>query len=243
MTTNAPEGRKYDSFVVPNGTWVLEAPSTWADLVGLSLEEVDYRRYFDNVGGRHGLYIADRPFGYVVIEAGAECRPVFPLGNAKPVIRQTLAVARQIHKGELGRSVPIPPLRYVRQPFEDGQKLGVTKGHQRRRGYGWVKLDDLGEMTVGYRPDKQIELILGYFQFSGHLRYEDLRPVGTLVDVVWGSELEIKAGEVEVLSLTPEKFREMAEEDTSELWVRRGFAYTILRLQALGVEPSVIQTA
>ena len=245
--TNAPEGRTYiiksilddreieTPFVVPNGKWVLDG--CWHNVVGDQEREIqnvklDTRRH----GSENWITISDKPFGVVT-------KMLYDTTAPWHVVRQRLQVARQIHHGELGKSVRIPSVDYVRQPFGPHQKLSVTKAHQRRRGLGWVKLADLGEVTVGYNPDKWIELVLGYFQFSGHLHYVDGSAVGTLVDTVWGSSLDIKAGEVEVASMTPEQFRYHADLDTSELWIRRGFAFTILRLQALGVAPSVVQTA
>lgn len=213
--------------VVPNGKWVARG---FGLPVGLERDELEELEYHDKDGRYHRLFVGYKSFGLVGTDSEG---------------RKTLVYARQVHKGELGQGVRIPALDYVRQPFEPNQELSM-KARERRRGrYGWVKLADLGEMTVGHRPDKQGELVLSYWQFSGHRNYrhyENDQDGGQLVDVAWGSSLDIENGTAEFKSLTREQFREECS-DTSEVWVRRGFAYTILRLQALGVQPEVMQSA
>ena len=117
------------------------------------------------------------------------------------------------------------------------------KARERRRGqYGWVKLSELGEWAVGYNVDEHVDLILGYWQFSGHQFWQNGEHIDQLVDVAFGADYDIKDGTADFMSLTREQFRKECY-DTSELWIRRGFAYTILRLQALGVQPEVPQHA
>lgn len=232
---------KETPFVVPNGKWVLEKTliaGRWSWLVGIDNSELEQVTLHSLYGTYEVLYISDKPFGYICAD-----EEDVDQSEVKPSGRKTLVYARQIHKGELGRGVHVPRLSYVRQPFESHRGLHM-KARERRRGQrGWVKLVDLGEMAgCGYRPDAQIELVLGYWQFSGHLSWENGRRVGTLVDVAWGAPYDIKDGTAEFRSLTQEQFREECS-DTSEVWVRRGFAYTILRLQALGVQPEFLQPA
>lgn len=213
---------------VPNGMWT--SPGHFGQPVGVNHDELQVLQYTTKEGSRRQLFISDRPFGFVSVDSEG---------------RKTLDFARQIHKGQLGRGVRIPTLDYVRQPLAPHRGLGMKARDRRRGQYGWVKLADLGEMTVGYRPDKQVELILGYWQFSGHRNYryyENDQDGGQLVDVAWGSSLDIEDGTAEFKSLTRSQFREECN-DTSEVWVRRGFAYTILRLQALGVQPDVLHPA
>jgi hypothetical protein len=214
--------------VVPNGKWVAGG---FGLPVGLERHELEELEYHDKDGRYHRLVVGYKPFGLV---------------GTDPEGRKTLVYSRQVWKGELGRGVRIPTLDYVRQPLASHRGLGM-KARERRRGqYGWVKLADLGEMSgCGYRPDKEVELILDYWQFSGHRNYryyENNQDGGQLIDVAWGSRLDIETGNAEFKSLTREQFREECS-DTSEVWVRRGFAYTILRLHALGVQPEVMQPA
>lgn len=232
-------------YVVPNGKWVMERPSYgWSWLVGTTWDKLEDVEIDTRHGLNRTLYISDGPFAYVATDFEDVDMTTSP-ASVKSTGRKTLHYAQQIHKGELGRGVPIPRLDYVRQPLEPHQKPNVTKARERRRGqHGWVKLADLGEMShgVGYSPDRQVDLVLGYWQYSGHVSWRLGQRVGTLVDAIWGSALDIQLGNIDVKSLTKEQFREECS-DTSEVWIRRGFAYTILRLQALGVRPEVTQTA
>lgn len=224
-------------FVVPNGKWVMEETlvagrSSW--LVGIDHSELKQATLSSLYGAHEVLYISDKPFGYVC----ADEEDVDPLSlQVKPGRRKTLVYARQVHKGELGRGVRIPWLDYVREPLAPHRGHNMKARDRRRGQYGWVKLVDLGEMTVGYRPSDLVELILGYWQFSGHRNYQD---DGQLVDVAWGSHHDIKDGTAEFRSLTCKQFRDECD-DLSEMWVRCGFARTILRLQALAVQPEATQ--
>jgi len=224
-------------YVVPNGMWVMERLyDSHGGLSGVSRDEVevinlDTRRYSSKF-----LWVSSKPFGFTNTQ--------YSWSDYNIIYRRRLDVARQIHKGELGQSIPTPHLDYVRQPFTAHQKMSVTKARERRRGqHGWVKLADLGEVAAGYNVDQQIELILKYWKFSGHVQYEDSDPVDNFVDIVLGSSLEIKSGDIEVLGTTREEFGEWAKMAWEDLWIRRGFAYTILRLQALGIESDVLQPA
>lgn len=267
--TNAPEGRTYfkkqwvldpdvasgkrpsqhvgyytqDDYVVretplfiPNGKWVMERPSapwgSWFVGTEVQIEHI----VLDSLHGYpHILYVSDWPFGCVV---ALEDEPIV-YGSKNPQGRGGyLNVARQVWKGELGRGIRTPTLDYVRQPFGPHEKLAMKPRERRRGQHGWIQLAHLGEVTVGYRPDDQVNLILGYWNFSSRRNFKD---GGRLVGVAWGSSLDIKSGDAEVRYLTQEQFRKECS-DTSEVWVPRGFVYTILRLQALGVQPEVLQT-
>lgn len=212
--------------IVPNGKWILESYHGIGQVLHGGKGDMELQSF--NPDGRNGVtvYVGDKPFGYVIGD-GHYDRP-----------RLRLVSARQVHKGELGRGVPTSHLNYVRQPFKPGEKLHMS-ARDRRRGYGWVKLSELAEIVVGYNPDEWIQLVLNYWRFSGHLEYRHGEAIGTLVDTMWGSKFDITSGEQEEVSMT---FQEFATADPSELWIRRGFAYTILRLRALGVKPEVLQT-
>ena len=231
-------------FVVPNGKWVMERPLIcWSWLVGIDHSELEQVTLHSLYGTYEVLYISDKPFGYICVDEEDVDQSVHP-AEVKSNGRKTLVYARQVHKGELGRGVRTPMLDYIRQPLASHRCPGMKSRERRRGQYGWVKLSDLGEMSgCGYRPNKEVELILSFWQFSGHRNYryyENDQDGGQLVDVAWGSSLDIELGTAEFKSLTQSQFRKECD-DTSEVWVRRGFAYTILRLQALGVQPVVPQ--
>lgn len=224
--------------VVANGKWVLEVPRPhkWAWPVGEDTDKHDFLRFTDEYGSSRALFIGDKPFGFVFAEEEDVDQTVYP---PVPTGRRRLVCARQIHKGELGRSIPFERLPYVRQAFEKGQKPNVTRPRERRRGYGWVRLIDLVDATgLSYE-----EVVFGYWDYSGHRSYENGQSSGQLLDIVWASFEEDIKGEVpSVLSLT----RSDAETTLmawkrSRIWVRRGFAYTVLRLQTLGVQPYAMQ--
>lgn len=224
--------------VVPNGMWVLERPSFgWAWLTGVEFKELELFEYHDKDGIYHRLYSCDKPFGYIVADGDDVDHSVNPK-VVKSSGRKTLVYARQVHKGELGQGVRTPTLDYVRQPLAPHRGLAM-KARERRRGqYGWVQMCDLGmAASMPFRRLDWIELVLGYWQFSGHVSWKNGQQV--LVDTMRGSAHEIELGNTTVVSMTLEQFRAEAEEDSDELWIRRGFAYTILRLQALGVKPEV----
>jgi len=226
-------------FVVSNGMWVKEC--YWSGrVVGVERDEIEEICYTDRNGGRRRLLICDKPFGIVEREY-AEPRTY---DNPDPSVRRRLLCARQVHKGELGQSVNIPRLSYVRQAFEPGTRSSVTKSRERRRSNrGWVRLIDLVKVT-----NLEVEdIVFGFWEFSGHLNYRFLNKDqvgGTLLDmVVASSPDDIKGKCPEVFSTTQLEALGMIDDSLEDLWVRRGFADTVLRLIALGVRPEIIQPA
>lgn len=213
--------------VVPNGKWVLESFHGLGQVLHSGEGDMELESFMPDGPNHVTVHVGDRPFGYVVADGHCD-RP-----------RLRLVSARQVHKGELGRGVPTLQLTYVRQPYRPNERPNLSARDQ-RRGRGWVMLSELAELTVGYNPNEWTKLVLGYWAYSGHLSYEFGRPNGTLVDTMWGSKLDITFGDQEEVSMTYDQF---ASADPSELWIRRGFAYTILRLRSLGVKLEVPQTA
>lgn len=220
--------RAQTTHIVPNGKWV--ATTGYPPVVGVERSELEMVEYHDKKGVYQSMFICDKPFGFVSMDSYG---------------RKTLVYARQVHKGELGQGVHIPTLECVIQASGPDTDPRASKAARKRRRRGWVKLAQLGEASVGYSPKSQVELVLGYWRFSGHRNhwhYSNDQTGGQLVDVAWGSSLDIKLGIAEFRSLTMKQFRKECS-DTSEVWVRRGFALTILRLLALGVQPVVPQHA
>lgn len=225
--------------VVPNGKWVVEdglyGKYSW--LVGIGPRQLRVVTVETPSRVRH-IHVSDRPFGFVVAEDEDIDRSANPVA-VRPNGGKSLVYARQVHECELSHGVRTPHLNYVRQPLAEGHGLHMSARERRRGQRGWIKFVDLGEVAACHcNPDKMIELILGYWQFSGHKSPDG----GRLVDVAWGSGLDIKSGNAQFDSLTREQFRKECS-DPSEVWVGRGFAYTILRLQALGVPPEPTQLA
>jgi hypothetical protein len=223
-------------FVVPNGKWVMERPNhgySWR--VGVDLDELEVFWYTDEHCMSRVLYICDKPFGYVVVRYEDMDESVCP---PEPIGAKRLFHARQIHKGELGQSVPIPRLNYVRQAFAEGTKPNVINAREcKRSNLGWVRLTELAEaaeLSLG-------ETVYAYWDFSGHRnskRYQNDQDGGQLLDIVVASAKdEIEEMVPDVKSVTKQEALDLIRESVRVLWVRRGFAATVLRLVALGVEP------
>lgn len=234
------------SHIVPNGKWVMERPHGYAWIIGESLDEIEQLRYTDKYDVDRVLYISDKPFGWITAEEEDVDKTVYP---PVPNGRRRLRYAQQIHKGELGQGVPVERLPYVRQAYEDHQKPSVRHAHERRRGYGWVRLADLVEATgLSYG-----DIVFGYWDYSGHKNYpiyDNGQEGGMLLDVVNAvTGLEIEGRTPRVHSMTQGAMFERLSSfsdcwpSIEEIWVRRGFAYTVLRLQALGVQPYAMQPA
>ncbi len=211
--------------IIPNGMWVLEVPKwrPYGKFVGLQPEgEV---RYANRDGTEYVVYYDTVPFGLITPNRGGF----------------VLTSARQVHRGELGQAVRIPSVNYVREPIKDGKSPNVIKARERRRGhYEWLKLGDLAEMAgAGYNPDKWLQLVLDYWDFS--LMREGYPKTEIVQRFAWGTSLDIRTGDFAQEVMTREVFER--ENDPSELWVTGGLAKTILRLQALGYSPQVRQIA
>ena len=258
--TNAPEGRTYISYswetteqtkecrdrffvprwpqdyvlvetphIVPNGKWVMEGRPGWGEswLVGAEWNEIEQITLTGKSGQPYDtrtLYICDKPFGFIARHDDLDYSD-----TPKSELRKTLVCARQVHKGELGQSVPIPQLKYVR-------------ADDKKRGNGWVRLTDLAQ-AAGLSVE---DIVFGFWQYSGHCNYSSYnndQNGGQLLDIVdASSEYEIRHKLPVIYSLTKAGMARFLEEIfIDRIWVRRGFAYTVLRLLTLGVRPEVTQ--
>lgn len=234
---------KATTHVVPNGKWVMERDYGCTRLIGIERDELEEVEFIDpedtGMVPRRTLLVSDKPFGFVSV--CDHSRPSYESAPAMP-LRMRLYCARQVHKGELGQTVPIPRLPYVRQAFEPGKKPMVHKARERKRSnLGWVRLSDLcyaAQLTPR-------DLIFGYWRYSGHLNYRYLekdQDGGQLLDiVVAASSADIRREVPTVVSATQHEAASLICESVEDIWVRRGFAYTVLRLLALGVRPEVKQ--
>lgn len=215
---------------VPNGMWYREwGYGRQGTLVGADWADIEQRRYTDEQGAERTALVWGGPFGIVTSDYGD--------------IRKTLTCARQIHKGELGSVVSTAPLPYVRQAALK-QRIGMSARERRRSNLAWVRFTDLAKAAY-VSPNRMTQMVLNCWQFSGHLFYPEgvHKPVATLVDITLASsEDEIKGRLPEDHAVDRASFRAYAVQNTETLWIRRGFAYTILRLQALGYMPAM-QTA
>jgi hypothetical protein len=140
--------------------------------------------------------------------------------------------ARQIHKGELGRYVEVELPLVARELREKGSN------RSRKRGDGWVKLPEVVEMS-GLTIE---QVVLDHWMFveardrSGYVaEYKDVR-----IELILGDRDQIHKRIVPAsLKLNPSKaeFEAMLADDTfdwSQIWIRRGFARTVLLLNRYG---------
>lgn len=258
--TNAPEGRTYEScerkalnsavayydvlradwcfpeedfvniwtkHVVPNGMWVMERQP--GRLVGVTRDEIEELELCDESGIHTVLCVSKKPFGYIVPEFENEYE--FTDNPWPSVTHTTLRYARQVHKGELSQAVPL---------FKE---VAYVRADDKKRGNGWVRLTDLA-IAAGHTVE---EIVFGYWEFSGHRNYwyyENDQEGGQLLDIVVAqaaNEIEHKVPTVEFA--TKDEADRLIRESFEDLWVRRGFAYTTLRLMTLGIQPLVTQFA
>lgn len=211
--------------VIPDGTWIMERPSFgWLWLIGVEHSELTDLSITSENGVSRTLYLCDRPFGYVVVDSDdIDVIARMP----RPGTRKRLYSARQVHKGELSHGVPLQ------------EKIGYVRANDKKQGNGWVRLSGLVRATDIAAED----LIFSYWQFSQHLNHqwhENDQQDSQLVDVViaWTTN-EILHKDPEVEFFTREQMRRHLSCSTDQnIWIRRGFAYTILRLLALGYKPA-----
>ncbi|MBI3889164.1 hypothetical protein HY312_01115 [Candidatus Saccharibacteria bacterium] len=219
--------------VVPNGKWIMNMSGFYTKwLVGINHSELETVSLDTTRGADNMLFISDKPFGFVTAD-----KAVRPPGclHVEPVGRRILLHSRQIHKGELGQSIPIPRPEYVR-------------ACDKSRGNGWVRLESLAEVAGLAKTIDAIELVTDYWNFSGHRDYLSSRGDNLVtqqrVDVVEATDDdEIKGKNPEVFATNQGGFKIRTRRNPGAVWIRRGFAFTILRLTALGVRPETFQSA
>lgn len=222
--------------VVPNGLWVMETPYCKNSIIGVT-DELRELWYIDKHSATRTLFINPEPFGCVTAD-GSEV--VVAPGVGRQSGRLRLSCARQIHQSELGRTVPIPRINYVRQAFESGQKPNVRKPRERRRSnLGWVRLTDLAT-AANMNP---ADIVQKFWMFSGHLNHwtdgtgQSGQNGSLLLDMIMTADPADIAGKYpSVISANWEQSKRDVDATPEIIWVRRGFAYTVLRLLALGYE-------
>lgn len=226
--------------VVPNGKWVMERSCGWAKLVGVTREELEEFCYTDKHGARIILYVSDKPFGFIAAEDGEYVRGH---DEARLVGNLRLYSARQIHKGELTQSgVPFPKLTLVREDPSLARKYGnFPRGRSQKRNHArWARLVDA--VTASGLPD--MELIHAYWRFIGFSVDHAHDRHGTFLHVVYGNAEEVSSPDRKIEYYSRSEFDQSLwwTEKYHEMWIRAGFAKTILQLLELGVTPEFLQT-
>lgn len=172
------------------------------------------------------LLVGDQPFGVITEE---EREGSDPLDHGGLYFH----CARQIHKGELGRRPQIVRPQFVREAPDhfmgeegrDGQP--ITARNLRRGKKGWAQLQEVAEL-VGMDPE---EMVRRYYLFTDESAPR-LQIMRGGPEVIVGRK--IRRDEVEVFY--PHAFAELFG-DPRQIWIRQGFALTILYLKYFGYEP------
>lgn len=224
-------------FVVPNGTWVAELPLFGRNrLIGVDHSLVRSKSIDERYGVHRWLYMSDRPFGFATY-IGDDWEEGYSMPLSGPM---SLIYARQIHKGELGQGVPIPKLKFAREEAVKPATVGnfTRNRHQRRNHIRWARLSDVVSATG--RP---VYGLLSYTWAFGdwHPHYE----LGQRIDVRYGADhVEVSSATMKRTSLTIDELsRQIMDGRLDQIWIRSGFANTILRLIALGYQPQAITIA
>jgi len=182
-------------------------------------EEKCYKEIMNSSLYRVFMFVGSEPFGIMSYETA----------KSERVGGLYFESARQVHKGELGRGLKVTMptcAREARKPDpEDPQP-----SRDRRRHYAcWARLSEVAELM-----GLSIEEVLKRF----HL-FADADARG--VPVLFASEREEIHGKVipksAIRRFREDAFPQLFDRDLSTIWVRRGFAKTMLRLQALGYTP------
>jgi hypothetical protein len=225
------EQRRLDhTFTVPDGMWVMrqlyarQAESLvlgHPDSLNLGRE---YLRGWDDT-----LLFSPEPFAVIHVVYGE-----VPDGGPTGVPHGAyLHRARQVHKGELGQSIPVKLPLVARDLWPRGSN------RDRKRGGGWVRLVDAAEMA-GLSIERFV---------LDHWLFVEARDRSYYADPYKDVRIEmIRARDRETihkqpvdrsrrLSFTKAEFEAILADNSTlwyEYWIRRGFARTVLLLQRYG---------
>lgn len=140
--------------------------------------------------------------------------------------------ARQIHKGELGQFVPVELPLVAREAAPERP----WTNRDRRRGDGWVRLTDAAEMA-GLSIE---ELVLDHWLFVEARSYPDAW-TDVKIEMIRAQYREQIHKQVvsrhRRVAFSKDQIKAMASNENTiwdELWIRRGFARTVLLLQKYG---------
>ncbi len=227
----------YADLIVPNGMWVMERPSfghTW--LIGAESHEVVPVSIDDRANQRRTLYTANKPFGFVQSEEA-----VYLPGTQVPTGSQRLSYARQVHKGELGKGVSIPRLRFAREHPDNSPKYHnfPRNRDQRRNPFRWARLSNV----VAASGASARRLMSSYWPFVGQSYDTAGQRIGEFLHVRFGNTCDDISNQI--ISHSCFTFEElgnriMCGQNLDNIWIRAGLANTFLRLIALGYQPIAV---
>lgn len=216
-------------YYVQDGMWVWEYEYSGASMhfIGPGAANVKEIKLDRTDLGWARIYVSTQPFGVLI--GGYE------LGDG-----HRLFCARQVHKAQLGRSPSgDPKLTIAREAPNPAKAMDdVPRGRNQKRNHiCWASLASVIEAS-GLTP-KQV--LLGYWPFVGRSFDETNSRFGTLLHITWAADVErIRATTGKHTYHTENEIHmiiDCGEGLLAEVWIRAGFAKTILRLLALGVKP------
>lgn len=216
-------------YYVPNGMWVWEANYSGASIefIGPGAANVRRVKLDRSPRGYKCIYVSSEPFGLLI-------------GGYEGSDDRRFFYARQICKGELGRSPSgDPKLEIAREAPDLSRKMhNFPRGRSQKRNHiCWARLTDVVEASSLSAE----ALLLSYWPFIGKSFDCSTDRYDTLLHVVAAPLKLIKTGRPRVLFLDQDGVREMLTGSIDDVWIRAGFAKTILRLQALGYPPAAVE--
>lgn len=247
-----PGERGVDQILVPHGYWVLEACSYAGGgavkfrVLGRDAELVKWHRLNSYGYGKRWLLVCPRVFGIESYLPGAEGRWFVP--------------ARQVHKGELGRTVPIA-LGALSGPSLVVKESKARYAHRHSSGRhknGWMQLAEVAkaaemaprDLIIRYLPYTDTdqpslqtvitpnhEHIRGMVLKDADWRTDDIlaHAHGDYEDAprIWG----VQSQQLDRLELVLDRVGPYV------VWIRQGFGNAVLRMVAIGHRPELERTA
>lgn len=212
-------------YVVDDGLWVAEAFTSGDARHDFTLGSAEVKTIVleTSASGQRVLLVSSEPFGVVCTEG--------------PGYGKYFRSARQINQGQLGQYVPIVnKIQFAREA-----KPGVVGSRDLRRSHvGWARVTDLVRAS-GLTLE---ETLLGFWAFVD-FTYDPYAwsPVfKPTMDMHWSSERHQIHNQLPKppIALTEDDLRRALDDagvDWNVVWLRKGYANTVLRLLALGCKP------
>jgi len=164
------------------------------------------------------LYISRRPFGIV----STPTKDGEPRGTAR-----FFTPARQIHKGELGRKMPVDMPKVV----QTQRNPNVDEGYAySQKTVGWVRLDELARKYWLFEP----ELMERFYPFNDFISALFPLVIATVPEDFEGRIVRYPQRRDVMLS---DAIKIVKTHPTGWVWVRASWAATVLRLRSLGYKP------
>jgi hypothetical protein len=171
------------------------------------------------------LHVSRRPFGIV----STPTKDGEPRGTGR-----FFTPARQIHKGEVGRKIPVNMPKVVRTPRDPNIDEGYAYS---QKTVGWVRLDELARKAWLF----ETELLERFYPFNDFISALFPMVIATTEEDFEGRIVRYPQRRDVLLS---EAIKLVNTHPTGWVWVRASWAATVLRLRSLRYQPEpVVQAA